>query len=51
MSHRSVFWDDLAGDRDDPEFFNAYVTASLEIAAADARTNAEEPGPAGPRSS
>lgn len=40
MSHQSVFWNDLAHDLEDAEFFEAYATASLEIAAQDARMSA-----------
>ena len=40
---QGVFWNDLARDLEDAEFFEAYATASLEIAAQDARMSAEEP--------
>jgi hypothetical protein len=46
-----VFWDDLARDLEDPEFFEAYVAASLEITAHDASMNSDEPGPDGRGSS
>lgn len=51
MSSRSAFWDDLARDLEDPEFFDAYVTVSLEIAAFDAHMTADEPDPSGPGTS
>ena len=43
MSHQGVFWNDLARDLEDAEFFEAYATASLESAAQDARMSAVAP--------
>jgi hypothetical protein len=48
---RNAFWDDLARDLKDPEFFEAYVDASLEITARDTCMNSDGPGPDGPGSS
>jgi len=33
---RSVFWDDLAGDLEDPDFLRGYITESVRIATVDA---------------
>jgi DNA-binding phage protein len=36
---RSVFWDDLAGDLEDPEFLREYVADSIRIATIDRIVN------------
>jgi transcriptional regulator with XRE-family HTH domain len=36
----NAFWNDLAGDLDDPEFLREYVTESVRIAAIDSVINA-----------
>lgn len=40
MSTHSAFWDDLAGDLEDPEFLRHYVAESVRIATIDAVINA-----------
>lgn len=35
-----MFWDDLAGDLDDPDFLREYITESVRIATVDAVINA-----------
>jgi len=37
MDEHTVFWDDLARDLEDPEFFATYGAASEEIERIDAR--------------
>ena len=37
---RSVFWDDIASDVEDPEFLREYITQSIRIATIDAVINA-----------
>lgn len=37
MSEHSAFWEDLAHDLEDPEFYAAFVTASEEIERIDER--------------
>lgn len=36
MDEGSTFWDDLARDLEDPEFFTEYLAASAEIERVDA---------------
>ena len=36
---RSVFWDDLAGDLEDPEFLREYVAESIRVATIDRIVN------------
>ena len=50
MGQHPAFWDDLACDLADPEFLEAYVVISQEIAAHNARRNTDAPGPSGPDS-
>jgi len=38
----SAFWDDLAGDLEDPEFLREYITSSVRIATVDTVVNAFE---------
>ena len=40
MAKYSAFWDDLAGDLEDPEFLREYVTESMRIATIDEVVNA-----------
>lgn len=37
---RSIFWDDLARDLEDPEFLREYITESVRVATIDAIVNA-----------